>query len=270
MIQIFWRTIWNHLVLMVPWAHFGIRCLNMLWFQTLAQYLQAVAQRGLSHVCGASAVPPCLPLITSIWAGSTLHTRHHTISDGWLMRERRGMRGEEAERDRWEQNGLRRAAGGRVSGEESHKLSGKKRRCELKTEDTVAERGKERMQMWPGMLSRAPPSWSSFLPSEASCTPPWTNPQVTPQSHYTSFLLPLSFTSKAETPPGFHAQAWKSLLLRFIFLFLCLHVLFQLHRIYHPPPAWKELTLAFSEESVSLLSDGFKPKRAEAAESESI
>lgn len=58
-----------------------------------------------------------------------------------------------------------------------------------------------------------------------------------------SFILLLMCIFSAGTPAGFHAQAWKSF--PWHSFWFSLQVLFQLHRIYHPPPPWKRLTLAF-------------------------
>lgn len=176
MIWIFWRTIWSHLKtsdgpLTPLW--------NPLSFQTLAQYLQAVVQQGLSLVCGAFALPPCLPLITSIWAGSTRHTLLHSISDCWLMRERE-KGNERQRRDRKRQmrgkNGFE-EGGGRMS-QWCWKLEieKNKRRFELKIENMFATWGKERMQVWPGCSPELHDSEAPSFRQKPAALPPEQSP----------------------------------------------------------------------------------------------
>lgn len=217
MIWIFWRTIWSHLKtsdgpLTPLW--------NPLSFQTLAQYLQAVVQQGLSLVCGAFALPPCLPLITSIWAGSSRHTLLHSISDCWLMRERE-KGNERQRRDRKRQmrgkNGFE-EGGGRMS-QWCWKLEieKNKRRFELKIENMFATWGKERMQVWPGCspeLLRLLPSVKSQLHS------PLNNPPCHPSVPVClTFFPPPSFLFIAGTPSWIPRPSLEKPCLTFLFFY---------------------------------------------------
>lgn len=218
MIWIFWRTIWSHLKtsdgpLTPLW--------NPLSFQTLAQYLQAVVQQGPSLVCGAFALPPCLPLITSIWAGSSRHTLLHSISDCWLMGERERREWEAETRQEETDEGEKWFWGGwREDESVVQKVRNweKQKKVWAENRKHVCNVRKRKDAGVAGMLSR------TLLPSvKSQLHSPLNNPPCHPSVPVClTFFLPPSFLFIAGSPSWIPRPSLEKPCLTFLFFFILL------------------------------------------------
>lgn len=77
-----------------------------------------------------------------------------------------------------------------------------------------------------------------------------------------SFFLPLSLISTAGTPPWIPRPSLEKPSLTCIFFIILFACFLSASQDLSSSPSWERADSGLSEQSVSLLSDGFKPKRA--------